>query len=108
MWRRTWRRFLKRYAAPIGPVGAESGLRCESLPAFAEAAATATRAGAVRLWTGFVDVERSAVDGYTVQGSNGLFTLAIVVHFDKSKTSGLSRITIRADIDSSNGSVRCK
>ena|ERR1043166_7528487 len=99
---------FKPDAAPIGHIGAESGLRCENLPALAETAATATRTGAVGLWAGFIDIQRSTIDGYTVQGRNGLFTLAIVVHLDKSKTAGLSRIAIRADVDSSNGSMSCE
>jgi len=73
------------------------------LPAFATK--TAASAGAFRLGTGFVDVQRSTVDGYTVQSSNSFFAFTIIVHFDKSKTSGLSGITIRADVDSSDGSV---
>ena len=78
----------------------------ERLPAFAiEAAATA---GALRFWTRFVDVQCSAIDGCTVQSRYGFFTLTVVIHLDKTKTSWLSRITIRADIDASNSSVGFK
>jgi hypothetical protein len=93
--------------APIG-VPSEAGLkRAETLPAFAFKTA-ATSAGAFGLRAGFVDVQGSAVDGYTVQSSNSLFALTIIVHFDKSKTSGLPGITICANVDASHGSMGSK
>src|SRR5437667_12764638 len=57
----------------------------KSLPVFAPTVTT-TSAAAIRLWTGFVDVQRPAVDGCTVQRSNSFFTLTI-----KSTEDGLNQ-----------------
>src|SRR2546421_7213430 len=72
------------------------------------AAAAAPSCSTRRLRTGFIHVQGSAVNIRPVQGCDGLVGFARVAHFDKCKTSCLSRVTICHDVHSINGAVGFK
>src|ERR1700731_2770824 len=57
-------------------------------------AAVSTPSSTRSLRTGFIDVQCSAVHIRTVQRTNCLIGFARVAHFDKCKTSRLSRVTL--------------
>src|SRR5215471_774513 len=75
------------------------------LPALASETA-ATAAGSLRLRTGFVDVARPAFQLHAVERGNRLFALAVVSHFDKSETAGLTRIPILHKVDTADRAMR--
>jgi hypothetical protein len=72
--------------------------------ASAVAVSTAGRS-AFRFRTGFIDVERPAVEVSTVQSADGGVSFGIDAHFDEREASGLSGVAIRDDVDALNGSV---
>jgi hypothetical protein len=77
------------------------------LPALA-AEATATTTWTIRLGTGFIDVEHTAIHVSTIQGGNGFVAFPIVSHLDKPKTAGLSGVAIGANVDTLYGAVSFK
>jgi hypothetical protein len=74
------------------------------LPAFA-AEAAATAAGAFRLRSRFIDVQRSAIQVHTVDGGNCPLALAIVCHFHEAKAASLTSVPVGDDVDTVNSSV---
>jgi hypothetical protein len=68
----------------------------------------AAAARALGLGTGFVYIERPSIKIFAVQCRDRLVALTVVRHLDKPKTSGLSRITIRANVHTRNGSMSLK
>jgi hypothetical protein len=79
------------------------------LSATVTAAAAVPSSGATRRFrTGFIDVQRSAVNIRPVQSTNCLIGLACIAHFDKCKTSRLSRVTTCHDVHAINGAVGFK
>ena len=63
------------------------------------AAAVTTTAAALGLGTGFVHIDRTAVEVASVQGSNGGFRGRAVGHFDERKAPGLARVAVGHDVD---------
>ena len=68
----------------------------------------AAAGSAVCLWPGFVYVQCPSVKVGAIQGGNGSIAFRVVAHFNESKTSGLSRITIGHNADTINGPVYLK
>jgi hypothetical protein len=87
-------------------------LRCLRLPAAITASAVpvsaATARSTLRLRTGFVDVQRSAVKVSTVEPADCGVPFRIDAHFDEGESSGLSGVAIRHYVDALNGSIRIK
>src|ERR1039457_6988232 len=77
----------------------------KSLPALPSVSA-ATAAGTLGLRAGFVDAQRPAVQVRAVQRRDRLLAFAIVRHLDKSETSGLPSVAVRANVHASNRPVR--
>jgi hypothetical protein len=78
------------------------------LPAAIAASAISVPAAArsaLRLRTGFVDVQRSAVEIFTVQPVDSGIAFGIHAHFDEGESPGLSGVAIRHDIDALNGAI---
>ena len=75
--------------------------RQANLPALSARAA----ARPLGLWTGFIDVQRSAVKVFAVQSVDCLLAFTVVAHVDKCKTPALSRIAISDDVYPVNPSV---
>src|SRR6266700_7897022 len=74
-------------------------------------AATTVSAAAespVCLRTGFVDVQRPAVEVPAVQFGNGAVPFGIVAHFDESKASGLPGVAVGDDADPIDGPIGFK
>jgi hypothetical protein len=82
------------------------------LPALVPAAATAitavSTASAVFLCPGFIHIERPAIQFVAVERGNGLYTLAVIAHFDECEASGLPGIAVGYDVHTVNCAVRLK
>jgi hypothetical protein len=76
--------------------------------AFATSTAAATTESTVLFRTGFVDVQRTAVELPAVQLGNGPVAFGIIRHFDEPKATGLSRVTVGHYTDAINGTIRFK
>ena len=76
------------------------------IPVASEAGATTARP--IRLRACLVDVQAAAIEVFAIDGSNGLFALCVVWHLHEAKTTRLTRITIRDDVDTINSTVRLK
>jgi hypothetical protein len=76
--------------------------------AIAAVAVRAASAIASRLWMGFVDVKRSAVQVLTIERGDGVVAFDVVGHLDKSEPSGSSRVAVGYDIHTIHASVACK
>src|SRR5437763_10087266 len=60
------------------------------------------------LRTSFIDIQRSAVNIRSVERSDSFVGFARIAHFDKCKTSSLSRVAIRHDVHPINAAVSFK
>jgi hypothetical protein len=78
----------------------------QKLPALSPATAARTiTPWPIRLRTSFIHVQRSAFEVPTIQSVDCFQGFTIIRHFDKSKTTWLSRFTISDDIDTLHGSM---
>jgi hypothetical protein len=55
-------------------------------------------AATILFWPSFVDIQRPAVQVTAVESGNGLFSLAVIAHFDEAKASGLSSVPVGNDV----------
>lgn len=82
------------------------------LPAFvlpsAAAIAAEPTAAAVFLGTGFVDVDRPAIEFPAIQSSDGAISFISHTHFNESETSGPSGITVGHDVHTVHRAIRLK
>jgi hypothetical protein len=69
------------------------------------AAATTTAEPTVFLRTRFVDLQISTVEFSSIQSSDCTLRFIVPAHLNESKASGLSRITVRDQVYSFNGSI---
>jgi hypothetical protein len=98
---------FRRTAVPEGDCDAPGNRQVNELPTVVTAcAATTTAAGAFGFGTGFIDVQRSAVEFAAIQFRNGAIRIGIRAHFNKSESSGLTGITIGDDANAIDGTVR--
>jgi hypothetical protein len=74
----------------------------------ATVAAAAAESAALGAGTGFIDVQRAAVQFLTIEGLDGFGRLGLVGHFDKGKAAGLPGIPIAHHAGFFNGAVRGK
>src|SRR5665213_754902 len=72
------------------------------------AATAAAESTALGTGTGFVHVQRAAVQFLTVQGLNGFHGLGLIGHFDKGEAPRLAGVTIAHHAGFFNGAVRGK
>jgi hypothetical protein len=76
-------------------------------PAAAAAAiTTATTTGSLGLGTSFVDVQRSAVQVFTIQTVDCRDPFGIDAHFDEGEATGLTGITVRHNVHAVDSAVR--
>jgi hypothetical protein len=68
-------------------------------------AAAATAKPAVFLRTGFVDLQISAVEFSSIKSSDCTLGFIVSAHLNESKASGLSRVAIRDQVYTFNGSI---
>ena len=73
------------------------GRAAATAAAEAAAAAAAAAEAAIRLGTGFVDIQRTAVHGVAVESGNRLIRLPFIFHFDERETARTAGIAIRHD-----------
>jgi len=59
---------------------------------------------AIRLWTGFIDVDGSSANVTAIQSRNGSFSFIGFRHFDEPKASGSTAIAVRHNAGSFHGS----
>jgi hypothetical protein len=81
------------------------------LPAAITTAAVPVSAAArtaLRLRTGFVNIQRSSIEISAVESANGRIAFRIDAHFDEGESSGLPGVAIGHDIDPLNGAIRIK
>src|SRR5258708_6954830 len=76
------------------------------LPTRGTALARSTAAAAIRLRTGLVHIERAPAKIGAVQCVDSLIRFVAVGHFDERKSSWLSRVAIRNDVDAFHRAVR--
>jgi hypothetical protein len=81
--------------------------RSTCLPAVVLPCAAAARS-TVCFWTGFIDVQSSAFKVGAIQSRDCPIAFSVVAHFNESKTSGLSRITVGHYADTINGAMYCE
>ena len=67
------------------------------------AVSTTAAAAALGLRTGFVHIDRTAVEVASVQGSDGRLRRRAVCHFDERETTGLTRVTVGDDVYALHG-----
>jgi len=75
--------------------------------AAAAAAAVAAAAGEAAVFAGasFIDIERAAVDGGSVEAVDGAVGFIRVRHFDEGEAAGAARVTVGDDGDAFDGAV---
>jgi hypothetical protein len=107
--------FFFRFVHPArnwsGAVAAALTAPWRRLPAAIAASALPVPAAArtaLGLRTGFVDVQRSSIEVFTVESIDCGIPFGIDAHFDEGESSGLAGVAIRHDIDALNGSIRIK
>ena len=69
------------------------------------AAASTAAAAALGLRTGFIHIERAAIEFGAVQLRESGFGIALFRHFDEGEAAGLPCVTIGDDADALNGAV---
>jgi hypothetical protein len=67
---------------------------------------TAAARTALGLRTGFVDVQRSSIEVFTVESVDCGIPFGIDAHLDEGESSGLAGVAVRYYIDALNGSIR--
>jgi hypothetical protein len=96
-------------ATPAAFTSSAAGASATTAPAEAasaspaKASTSATRA--VRLWLGFIDLQRASAEFASVQCCDGLFGFASVGHFNKRKAAGPSGFAVGDQADLFNRSV---
>ncbi len=82
-------------------------LQFRLLPPIVPTMATAATTGCTLSFrSGFVNVQRSAVEFAAVQFRNGAIRIRVHAHFDKSKSSGLAGIPVGYDVNAVDGTIR--
>src|ERR1039457_2795653 len=89
-------------------VAAAATAAATTAPAPAAAPAAATGKSTIRLRTGFIDVQRSAVELPAIQFRDSAIRFRVCGHFDKSEPSGLAGIPVGDDVDALDGAIRFK